>query len=369
MKYSIAAILLVMVIFAAACSRDQSTYTVEVIDGVRHVHNHAPLWGGEPRITLEFVQKIGELEGHDENYLLFRPTSLDVDSEGNIYIVETGENAVKKFDRSGTFVQTFGTEGQGPGELNWPLDIFIDSDDRIYVQNAGNRRIEIFEQDGRYVDSWRIQIMNEKIAMMSGGSFAVLPRQRFLSPDQDQGLISIKDTTGAILRSFGAVKDYQNPDMADGGNGGEIVVDSANNIYIAMLNQNRIEKYTPDGRLLMKISRDLPYEESEIVFDPGTQERVDNIFAQGLEIDAQGRMWADTYERQFTSEEKALEDNTRKPNLTVLEIYDKDGILLTRVKTGLPNGYRLCRISGGRAYFVESRDYMDVQVFRIVEPK
>jgi len=43
-------------------SVDTSLFTVEEIDGVRHVHNHAPQMGDAPGAKLELIGQIGKLE-------------------------------------------------------------------------------------------------------------------------------------------------------------------------------------------------------------------------------------------------------------------------------------------------------------------
>ena len=78
MRLNTAVILFVLLIFCLFCGKsDQitppekdisgkvqdkpvATVLVEVIDGVRHVHNTAPKWGESPKISLEFVRKFGE---------------------------------------------------------------------------------------------------------------------------------------------------------------------------------------------------------------------------------------------------------------------------------------------------------------------
>ncbi|MCP4726933.1 MAG: 6-bladed beta-propeller, partial [bacterium] len=112
------------------------TYTFEEIDGVRHIHNLSALWGDEPEVELEFVQKIGVLEGSDDNYLLFKPNDAVVDSRGNIYIAEGGNYRVQKFSEDGKYIRTIGTRGSGPGEFpGWVrcLDIFNDT---LYVAHT-----------------------------------------------------------------------------------------------------------------------------------------------------------------------------------------------------------------------------------------
>ncbi|MFC1628635.1 hypothetical protein ACFL3H_05925, partial [Gemmatimonadota bacterium] len=56
-----------------ACSSGPSTYQVEVIDGVEHVHNLASIWGDTPSITLVHELTIGAEETSDERYMLRTP--------------------------------------------------------------------------------------------------------------------------------------------------------------------------------------------------------------------------------------------------------------------------------------------------------
>jgi hypothetical protein len=45
---------------------DSSLYAVEVIDGVRHVHNYKAQRGDRPEARLELLGKIGQLEAKEE---------------------------------------------------------------------------------------------------------------------------------------------------------------------------------------------------------------------------------------------------------------------------------------------------------------
>ena len=69
----------VIILFLLNCGGEDATYTVEMIDGVRHVHNLTPLWSDEQKISLEFVRQIGELESEDENYQFYQPIDITVD--------------------------------------------------------------------------------------------------------------------------------------------------------------------------------------------------------------------------------------------------------------------------------------------------
>ena len=51
----------------------------------------------------------------DENYLLNSPSQVVVDSRGNILVLDSGEDHIKKFDSNGKYLITIGKRGRGPG--------------------------------------------------------------------------------------------------------------------------------------------------------------------------------------------------------------------------------------------------------------
>jgi DNA-binding beta-propeller fold protein YncE len=80
-----------------------------------------------------------------------QPTDVTWDTEGSIFISDGYINSrVAKFDKNGDWVKSFGTPGNGPGQLNTPHSIAADAKGNIYVADRGNRRIQVFDHDGNY---------------------------------------------------------------------------------------------------------------------------------------------------------------------------------------------------------------------------
>src|SRR3712207_8966306 len=55
------------------------------------------------------------------------------------------------FRSNGTFISSWGSEGEGDGEFNMPWDVAVDKDDTVYVSDYGNNRIQIFSSDGTFI--------------------------------------------------------------------------------------------------------------------------------------------------------------------------------------------------------------------------
>ncbi len=55
------------------------------------------------------------------------PVGIAVDSAGSIYVAESGNNRIQKFDSNGKFLVKFGTPGSGDGQFLSPEKIAVDS--------------------------------------------------------------------------------------------------------------------------------------------------------------------------------------------------------------------------------------------------
>jgi len=95
-------------------------------------------FAGTPQIS-------GFTDGPNLNSYFSGPSALAIDSSGNIYVADSGNNAIRKI--SGGQVTTIagsGTAGfsdTGSGQFNNPMGIVIDAQGNIYVADTGNNRI------------------------------------------------------------------------------------------------------------------------------------------------------------------------------------------------------------------------------------
>ena len=78
------------------------------------------------------------------------PADIFIDSTYNVWITDTGNNRVLKFDERGNFLQEFGTE-EGSGKLNAPEGVYISERGDVWVADRGNGRIVQFSADGTFI--------------------------------------------------------------------------------------------------------------------------------------------------------------------------------------------------------------------------
>lgn len=77
-----------------------------------------------------------------------RPKGVTVDSDGNIYAIESYYDHMIIFNRNGELLLTIGGAGKGTGKFFLPAGIWTDKKDRIYVADMLNGRIAVFQYLG-----------------------------------------------------------------------------------------------------------------------------------------------------------------------------------------------------------------------------
>lgn len=106
---------------------------------------------------VELLKKYEFGPDEKEEEMFFRITDIEVSPDGNIFILDSGNNCIKKFSKQYKFLGETGKQGQGPGEMTNPLGMAIDSKGNIYLNDSGNRRINIYDSNLRYLKSIKLE--------------------------------------------------------------------------------------------------------------------------------------------------------------------------------------------------------------------
>lgn len=85
------------------------------------------------------------------NGQLKSPKGMKMDSSGNLWVADTGNNRVEEFSSTGSYIQKFGTLGSGNGEFSKPEGLAIDSEGNVLIADNGNNRVQIFSPRGNYL--------------------------------------------------------------------------------------------------------------------------------------------------------------------------------------------------------------------------
>ncbi len=99
---------------------------------------------------------VGTFDGADSPSGSFREAvAIDLDSEGNVYIVDRGLNRLLKFSPQGIFKNEIGGYGRGTESFNDPRDVDAHLTLNIFVADYNNNRIVRFDKNLNYLSDFR----------------------------------------------------------------------------------------------------------------------------------------------------------------------------------------------------------------------
>ena len=88
-----------------------------------------------------------------EKGTFYKPWGITIDNKGNIYVADWGNNRVQKFDYNGQYISSIGTDGGPDQRLSHPAHVAVDKDGDIYISDWGNNRVQIFDCNGNFIRS------------------------------------------------------------------------------------------------------------------------------------------------------------------------------------------------------------------------
>ena len=94
------------------------------------------------------IGAIGGAPGGDFGQFSY-PTYVTVDPEGNVYVADTLNSRVQKFDHEGKFVTSIGKPGSNWGEFDKPKGVALDTFGNVYVVDTSWSNVQIFNPKGQ----------------------------------------------------------------------------------------------------------------------------------------------------------------------------------------------------------------------------
>jgi len=189
-------------------------------------------WGG-------FADTGGKATGQPG--LFWGPRSIAMDADGNLYVTDTGNKRIQKFDRDGNFLGQWGGFGIEKGQFNEPVGIAISSQTGdIFVADTWNHRVQRFDKDFNFIAEWPVHGW-EGESVNNKPYIAVDSHDNVYVTDPEGYRVIAFDHAGnvkAVLGKFGSDAGSFNLPIG-------IAVDGQDNLYVSDSLNSRVMKFAP----------------------------------------------------------------------------------------------------------------------------
>jgi tetratricopeptide (TPR) repeat protein len=192
-----------------------------------------------PILEYLFVKKWGSSAYTRHDVVLHSPRGIAIDFSGYVFVADSGNHRIVKFDSNGNFITKWGSKGKDDGQFINPQGIAIDSAGDVYVTDDYNHRIVKFDSNGNFITKW--------------GSFGIDDGQ-FINPQgiaiDSAGDVYVTDDNNHRIQKFDSNGNFITKWGSEGKDDGQfinpqgIAIDSAGYIYITDYSDN-INKFKP----------------------------------------------------------------------------------------------------------------------------
>lgn len=139
------------------------------------------------------------IEGTDR---FWGPRGVAVAKDGRVYVTDTGNRRVAAFDPQGQFLFDF--ENQGEAQLDEPVGIAISNDGRVYIADTWNRRVAVFTLEGKFERAWPV-IAWKSVSLDNKPYLALDEKGNVYLTDPEGFRVLVFDSQGKILAELGSL--------------------------------------------------------------------------------------------------------------------------------------------------------------------
>lgn len=201
------------------------------------------------------AMKFGETGVDDGEFS--SPTGIALDKDGNIYVADTDNHSIQKFDKDGKFLARWGGDpSDDEGAFYYPRGLTTDQDGNVYVADSGNNRVQKIDPNGNYIRAWG----------KFGFAWRGADMGKFDVPwgvvTDNHGNLYVSDTSNARIQKFQSDGTPLLRWGRDGSYDGAffyprgIAVDFVGNTFVADEGNHRIQKFDGRGAFLTKWGRE-----------------------------------------------------------------------------------------------------------------
>jgi NHL repeat len=151
------------------------------------------------------------------------PKQIALAPDGSVYVADSGNDRISVFTGDGGFLRTL------VGQMSEPKDVALDSSDRLFVADYGDDRIDVFSPKGAFLFAFGAGKLNNPAGL-------ALDSSTLYVADAGNDRVDAFTDAGAFLSSFGPISSPR-----------DVIVGRDGNLYVADFGNERVDVFTEQG--------------------------------------------------------------------------------------------------------------------------
>jgi len=174
-------------------------------------------------------------------------SGIAIDPSGNIFVSDSADTVIRKYDASFNLLKTFGSTGDGSGQFRGVRVLAIGSNQSLYTIEETNSRVQIFDFDGNPKGQFGTEGTADGCFNKPSG-IAVGKDTGVYVSDKGNSRVQIFDETGGFQSKFGSSGFFDGQFSSPG----SISTFPNGNLAVADYSNKRIQTFDSVGNFLRK---------------------------------------------------------------------------------------------------------------------
>lgn len=203
-----------------SCAPNQIEVEKLYEDGVEVVLNHLQPYAVKGEPSSFYLEEESMIDFSSEEIAemgIADADDFDVAADGTIYFHYPHKNGdlVFQFGENGNYEASFGSKGQGPGEIQFVLLSGIDSQQNLIISDHVNKKVIRYRKNGELINEIRYPESMEQVYPLDNGNYLALSRK--LSDPNDDFYWHLITLLGADFKKLKVLDRYKYPRPAKKG--------------------------------------------------------------------------------------------------------------------------------------------------------
>ena len=226
---------------------ERGRYAVHIKMGTRHISGSPYVFYVKP-LPTQFqapVKSIGKLNS---------PRGITVNKKYQIVVTEEAKHIMSVFGKKSKKMVCVGSLGPKESDFNHPMGVACDSDDYIYVADSKNDRIQKFDKEGEFVTMFSgVGVASCSKPLMGPTGVKIDSKGRVFVVDRGNSRIVVLNSDMEYETSFGSASSGTGTGLGQLQDPWDLALDKNGHVYVTDTKQHCILIYAPTGEFRGRI--------------------------------------------------------------------------------------------------------------------